>query len=756
MAETAEPKRIGRYDIVSVLGEGAMGVVYEGQDTRLHRKVAIKTILKSALDSDSAKEYSTRFRREAQAVARLNHPNIVQVFDYAEEGEVAYIVMEFVKGRELKHFFQAKERFELKEVVHIMGGLCDALHFAHEAGIIHRDIKPANVMIDSQGRVKLTDFGVARITDLERTVSERTQAGTILGTPAYMSPEQVQGQPLDRRTDIFSAGVILYEFLTGERPFPGPGAWTIAKNILQLTPPPPSASNTSVSPLFDAVVAKALAKNAEDRYQDARDLGFALKRALDGLAEAEEAERTVILNPPPGFAAAPAPAAAAQSREDDATVLRTLPNAAAPPLAAPPRSKEFELEFWRSIKDRNDADDFDLYVQQFPSGIYAALARRRSAKLRGLAVEDSAAKAGSQEQEKREIEEAARREAEARAKLAEEKAELEARLAKREAELQTREAERQAVLEKREAELIERELKVPQRRSVLIPVAIGLAVAVAGYGVWSVIKPPDPLAERVEELTRLLDEAKKREAELVVSRQREAQLLRELDQARASAAEAMKSGDVARQRELAEQIKLREAEAAKQVALVRQREAEAKRQAEAADKRRLELARLQEESTRRRAAPVPTPTLPTPAPAPAPAPVEEAKPAPDPVKPVAAAPSPKPAPAPAPAPVEEAKKAPDPVKVAIASPAPDPAPTPETQLARAIALDNDGKSAEAARLLRQLARARTKTGGEAAKRLGDMLQVGKQGVSRDYGEALRYYQIARDNGIDMPVAKGRN
>jgi eukaryotic-like serine/threonine-protein kinase len=176
MPEASELKRIGRYDIESVLGEGAMGIVYEGKDTRLHRRVAIKTILKSALDSDSAKEYSMRFRREAQAVARLNHPNIVQVFDFAEEGDVAYIVMEFVKGKELKTFFQAKERFELKEAVHIMGGLCDALHFAHEAGIIHRDIKPANVMIDSQGRVKLTDFGVARITDLERTVSERTQA----------------------------------------------------------------------------------------------------------------------------------------------------------------------------------------------------------------------------------------------------------------------------------------------------------------------------------------------------------------------------------------------------------------------------------------------------------------------------------------------------------------------------------------------------------------------------------------------------
>src|SRR5512134_67993 len=196
MAEAQNLKRIGRYDIDRVLGEGAMGVVYEGNDTRLHRKVAIKTILKSALDSSSAKEYSMRFAREAQAVARLNHPNIVQVFDFAEEGDVAYIVMELVRGRELKTFFDARERFELKEAVHIVGELCEALHFAHEAGIVHRDIKPANVMIDAQGRVKLTDFGVARISDPERTLSDKTQAGMVVGTPAYMSPEQIQGLTL--------------------------------------------------------------------------------------------------------------------------------------------------------------------------------------------------------------------------------------------------------------------------------------------------------------------------------------------------------------------------------------------------------------------------------------------------------------------------------------------------------------------------------------------------------------------------------
>ncbi|MEW6690208.1 MAG: serine/threonine-protein kinase, partial [Pseudomonadota bacterium] len=378
MPATPDLKRIGRYDIERVLGEGAMGVVYEGNDPRLHRKVAIKTILKSALDSDSAAEYSARFAREAQAVARLNHPNIVQVFDFAEEGELAYIVMELVRGKELKQFFEARERFELKEIVHIMGELCDALHFAHQAGIIHRDVKPANVMIDSAGRVKLTDFGVARVSDPNRTVAEQTQAGTVVGTPAYMSPEQIQSEKLDRRTDIFSAGIILYEFLAGEKPFTGSGAWTIAKKILQETPAAPSTVNKTLSPLFDHVVAKALAKDVNARYQTARDLGMALKRALEGLPEIDEAEKTVIL----------APGAAAQAlptKDADATVAMTA--------TAMPRNQAVELEFWRSIKDGSDPADFELYVQQFPSGIYAALARRKIAKLRGIATEEGDAKA---------------------------------------------------------------------------------------------------------------------------------------------------------------------------------------------------------------------------------------------------------------------------------------------------------------------------------------------------------------------------
>ncbi|HEY5636247.1 MAG TPA: protein kinase [Burkholderiales bacterium] len=437
-------KRLGRYDIERVLGKGAMGVVYGGVDPRLNRKVAIKTILKSALDEDTAKEYSMRFVREAQAVARLNHANIVQVYDFGEEGDVAYIVMEFIKGKELKDFFDAAERFDIKEAVHIMCELCEALDFAHEHGIVHRDIKPANVMIDSQGRVKLADFGVARIADADRGAAEKTAVGTVVGTPAYMSPEQIQGGEIDRRTDIFSAGIILYQFLTGEKPFTGQGAWTIAKKIIQDDPPLPSTVNAANPPIFDAVVQKALAKTVEARFQTAREFGIALKNALEGKGLEDEGDKTIVGGVDIDLGS-PSPQMAMAS-----------PTATNARKQAEVSNQEVELEFWRSIKDGNDPDDFDLYVQQFPTGIYAALAKRKIAKLRGITDEDTGLKAKqAAEQEKREVEEAARKEAEAKANLAVEKKKLEEEMAKRQAEFEAKQAElekkRQAE-EKRRAE----------------------------------------------------------------------------------------------------------------------------------------------------------------------------------------------------------------------------------------------------------------------------------------------------------------
>src|SRR5437868_3719605 len=435
-APAPDLKTLGRYNLERVLGKGAMGVVYEGVDPRLGRRVAIKTILKSHLDEDTAQDYSLRFEREARAVAKLNHPNIVQVHDFGEEGDIAYLVMEFIKGKELKIFFDANERFDLKEAVRIMCELCDALDFAHQAGIVHRDIKPANVMLDAQGRTKLTDFGVARVQDSDKTSVERTQAGTMVGTPAYMSPEQITGGNIDKRTDVFSAGIILYQFLTGEKPFTGSGAWTIAKKIIQEEPPLASSLNDAITPLFDAVVNKALAKNPQQRFQSARDLSVALRRALQGKSADDDSDRTVV----GGLAAI------------NVSALRVAPAVATAPAHDSARTsnsntqnsnQEVELEFWRGIKDGNDPDDFELYVQQFPTGIYAALAKRKIVKLKGGTQSGQEDAAKQAEQEKREAAEAARKEAEARSKLAEEKEKLELELAQKEEEYKRREAERE-------------------------------------------------------------------------------------------------------------------------------------------------------------------------------------------------------------------------------------------------------------------------------------------------------------------------
>ncbi len=447
MAEAAELKALGRYTIERTVGKGAMGVVYEGIDPKLNRRVAIKTILKSHLDPETAKDYSLRFSREAQAVARLNHPHIVQVYDFAEEGDVAYLVMELIDGKELKHHFGAEQRFELKEAVRVMSELLDALDFAHGAGVIHRDVKPANVMLDAQGRTKLTDFGVARVHDSDRSQMERTQAGTMIGTPAYMSPEQITGSAIDHRSDLFSAGIILYQFLTGEKPFTGGGAWTIAKKIVQEDPPQPSSVNSAVTPHFDAVVKKALSKHPGTRYQSAKDFADALKRALEGDTEAEDVDRTLDGEPAPPIAipiASPTQAA-------NTTHSGTNP--------------ELELEFWRSINAGTDPKDFELYVQQFPNGIYTALAKRKITKLRGTSEESTGIEG------KKELEEAARREGEAIAKLAARKEKLEREVKKKEEELKRRQAEVTAATAAR-------------RRTPMILAAVAggaLAVALGGY-----------------------------------------------------------------------------------------------------------------------------------------------------------------------------------------------------------------------------------------------------------------------------------
>ncbi|HEV3008569.1 MAG TPA: protein kinase [Burkholderiales bacterium] len=545
----AELKTLGRYNIERTLGKGAMGVVYEGLDPKLNRRVAIKTILKSHLDPDTAKDYSMRFSREAQAVARLNHPHIVQVYDFAEEGDIAYLVMEFIRGKELKNFFDANERFDIREAVRIMCELLDALEFAHNAGIIHRDIKPANVMLDAQARTKLTDFGVARVQDVDRTHAERTQAGTMVGTPAYMSPEQITGGNIDKRTDVFSAGIILYQFLTGEKPFTGGGAWTIAKKIIQEDPPLPSSLNNAVTPYFDSVVNKALSKNPETRYPSAKEFGVALKRALEGRSEEDDSDKTVVgeMSIPPEARSAPQPRPAAAM---GGTGTQTNTQAG---------NQEVELEFWRAIKDGNDPDDFELYVQQFPTGIYAALAKRKIAKLRDAAPEETTAE--SKKQEKREAEEAARMEADARAKLAEEKEKLELELAKKEEEFQKREVEREAEAKARAAE------KEQAEKARL-----------------EAIEKAKQEAERARQEAAAAAEKAKQEAEQKLAAERE-RARQEAEKAKQEAENARREAEEKAKKETEALAKKQAEERAKREAEFKKREAELKAQAAAGGKK---------------------------------------------------------------------------------------------------------------------------------------------------------------------------
>ena len=354
-----ELKSLGRYQIQGVLGKGAMGMVYDARDPVLNRRVAIKTILTGQLDEETARLYSKRFEREVRAVARLNHRNIVQVYDFGTEGDVAYIVMEYIQGKELKHHFDANERFDLNKTFRLMIELLDALEFAHEAGIIHRDIKPANIMVDAGGRAKLTDFGVARVTEPEGDPGEATKIGTVVGTPAYMSPEQIQGEPIDRRTDLFSAGIIFYQFLTGRKPFEGT-QWALAKKIIQ-DDPVKASSIVQIPPAIDRVIARALAKQPEHRYQSARSFAESLQRILEG-----------------------------KQPEDPNEVLKQPLPAAPPPQPPPPRpaapsaqGSEAEMEFWREVKDSDDPEEIELYIEQFPRGVFVELARRKMATLRG-------------------------------------------------------------------------------------------------------------------------------------------------------------------------------------------------------------------------------------------------------------------------------------------------------------------------------------------------------------------------------------
>ena len=279
-------EKLGKYQIKRELGRGAMGIVYEGFDPFIERTVAIKTILKSQFEKAEVDDLLNRFRREAQAAGRLSHPGVVAIYEYGEDGDIAYIAMEFITGTELKDHFDQAEDFQLSDATSIMLQLLDALEYSHNRGVVHRDIKPSNILITADGKIKIADFGIARIES-----SELTQAGTVLGTPSYMSPEQFLGKEADRRSDIYATGVILYQMLTGRRPFIGSNLTEIMNKVVSQAPPIPSSLNPKITKALDVVIAKAMAKRPEDRFQSAAAFASALKLAADIVAIAEREQR---------------------------------------------------------------------------------------------------------------------------------------------------------------------------------------------------------------------------------------------------------------------------------------------------------------------------------------------------------------------------------------------------------------------------------------------------------------------------------
>lgn len=323
-----EPRKLGKYEIRRELGQGAMGVVYEGFDPMIARRVALKTVRRDQLDRVEVEEILARFKREAQAAGRLTHPNIVGIYEYGEEpgpngeatGGTAFIAMEFVEGRELREYFDADERFPMAEIVRIMGQLLEALDYSHKNGVVHRDIKPANIILLKDGTVKVADFGIARLES-----SNLTQAGSVLGTPSYMSPEQFMGQTVDGRSDLFSAGVILYQFLTGEKPFTG-ALTTIMHKVLKEEPAAPSELNVQVPRPLDALMRKALAKRPDERFQSGREFAIALRMAAAGQAVPGDSDATLVND-----------GEATLLNESEKTIAQTRPAAPPAPAAAPPR-----------------------------------------------------------------------------------------------------------------------------------------------------------------------------------------------------------------------------------------------------------------------------------------------------------------------------------------------------------------------------------------------------------------------------------
>jgi eukaryotic-like serine/threonine-protein kinase len=289
-------KKIGRYKILGELGRGAMGVVYKAEDPNLDRVVALKTIILEK-DAEGRAEYQKRFFTEAKAAGKLTHPHIVTTYDFGEVDGMAYLAMELLEGTDLRKRAQ-QGPIPALEAVEIGCQLAEALAYAHQRGIVHRDIKPANIMLPDRGPAKIMDFGLARM----RLADHKTSTGIVLGTPRYMSPEQITGQPVDQRSDIFSLGIVLWEMLTGRRLFSGSEMEQVSHSITYDEHEPPTRVNPDLPAMLDFVVARALKKDPAVRYQDADEMAADLHTCLAELRsrgstpDAGEGSKTVKLS----------------------------------------------------------------------------------------------------------------------------------------------------------------------------------------------------------------------------------------------------------------------------------------------------------------------------------------------------------------------------------------------------------------------------------------------------------------------------
>jgi serine/threonine-protein kinase len=293
---------LGRYKIIAEIGQGAMGTVYKAVDPIIDRTVAIKTINLN-LSKQELEEYEQRFQQEIKAAGRLNHPNIVTIYDVGKTDQCAYMAMEFLEGQELKDIIASGKLLPCGEVVDITAMVADGLWFAHQQDIVHRDVKPSNIMVMKGGIAKITDFGIARLPNS----AVKTMTGLILGSPRYMSPEQVIGKSIDARSDIFSLGVVLYEALTGVAPFDGDNVNAIMYATVNTTPPPPSSHNRLIPAMLDLIVAKAMAKLLEDRYQTIKELGDDLREVRRQMDSGRPATALKASTAPPAAQYKPTP-----------------------------------------------------------------------------------------------------------------------------------------------------------------------------------------------------------------------------------------------------------------------------------------------------------------------------------------------------------------------------------------------------------------------------------------------------------------